>query len=515
MNNKFTLEHLKFLYSQGQFSQIIKNARAFRKTNPKNAAVFTILGVTFASQNMLEQAIDCFNKVTVINPKSAEAHNNLAKALKDFGEHAKALKSFERAIELNPEYIIAHLGLGSVLINLYRIEDSIKSFKKVLELQPDNLKCQAYLAQAYMNLGRLDEARATVRKILEIEPAFAEAHQNLSIMHRYKDENDQHIKDMQAQLGHRNLSSEQRVFLNFGLGKAFADLKKYDHAFNYWKEANAIQKTSSGYKYEFDQGIFDRIDQVKKFIPPIKSKISDDLKPVFILGMPRSGTSLVEQILSGHSAVHAAGEMDYLGHAIKKYCWDTPNISTAMIESARKYYLTQINQMGISKPIFTDKMPLNFRWICFIRSLFPNAKIIHLKRHPMAVCFSNFRNYFPALGMSYTYDLEDIGRFYLQYDSLMSYYCEEYKDDIITVDYVDLTQSPREQIEKLLADLGLEWEESCLKIEDNNRAVKTVSNIQIRDKIYTKSSEEWKNYETDLMPLRDMLKPVLERQGWD
>jgi len=515
MNKKLSLENLKFLYSQGKFSEIIKQAHTFRKANPKNAGVFTILGVTFASQNMLEQAIDCFKQVTVINPASAEAHNNLAKALKDFGEHAKALKSFEKAIELNPKYILAHLGMGGVLVNLYRMEESVEAFKKVLKLQPSNLKCQAYLAQAYMNLGRMDEARTMLQKILEIDPSFAEAHHNFSVMHRYKDENEQHIKDMKIQLQQKNLSSEQKVFLNFGLGKAFADLKKYNHAFDHWKEANAIHKTSSGYRFEFDQGIFDRIDHMKKSIPPLKSKISDDFMPVFILGMPRSGTSLVEQILSGHSSVHAAGEMDYLGHAIKKYCWDTPNISTAMIESARKYYLTQINQMGISKPIFTDKMPLNFRWICFIRSLFPEAKIIHLKRHPMAVCFSNFRNFFPALGMSYTYDLKDIGSFYQQYDRLMSYYYKEYKDGIITVDYVELTQNPRQEIERLLADLGLEWEESCLKIEDNSRAVKTVSNIQIRDKIYTKSSEEWKNYETELAPLLNMLKPILQRDGWE
>ena len=159
-------------------------------------------------------------------------------------------------------------------------------------------------------------------------------------------------------------------------------------------------------------------------------------------------------------------------------------------------------------------MPLNFKWISIIRAIFPDAPILHLKRHPMAVCFSNFRYFFQSHGMRYSNDLMDIGRYYLAYDQLMQRHMADHGDAITTIDYEALTQNPKQHIESLLKTLGLEWQDACLNIEKNKRSVKTVSNVQIRSSIYTKSSEEWQNYEDQLKPLKDMLMPVLDRDGW-
>jgi len=514
MRHKPDPEQLKQLYLQGRFDEIVRNAKAFSKANPKNHVVFTILGVAFAKSGLTKSSVECFRRVVRLCPDSAEAFNNLGNALRSQGQHKDALLAFDQAIQLKPDYAQAHNGRASTLSDLDNFEECIKSFEKVLELDPKHVMAMDNLGQAYQNLGDFSKAENMYRLAIEIEPGYAEAHYHLSQVHRYTVE-DGHFEQMQARFRENHPDIKEKVFLNFALGKACADIRDYDRAFEHWAAGNSAFKMKIGYHPEKDEVIFQRIRGWSEKLPKLDHEDISELKPVFILGMPRSGTSLVEQILSGHSRVHAAGELVHLARGVDKFCADKDHLTRQMLKNIRSYYRQNISGMGQGKQFITDKTPLNSRWIGLIRTIFPDARIIHLKRHPMAVCFSNFRYFFQSEGMSYSNSLDDIGRYYLQYDKLMEFWYEKYPGDIITVDYARLTENPRGEIENLLSRLDLEWQESCLEIEKNQRAVTTVSNTQIRSKIYAKSSEEWRHYEAHLAPLKKMLDPILKRQGWE
>jgi len=325
---------------------------------------------------------------------------------------------------------------------------------------------------------------------------------------------------MQSVLAMPNPSAKETVLINHGLGKAHADLKDYHKAFEYWQAGNRAFKDVIKYDFSEDQEVFDRLHQWADHLSSSGVSLGAlgamRRQPIFILGMPRSGTSLIEQILSGHSTVYAAGELDAMGLAVRKNALSPPQskLNKAMLKTIRDFYISDINALPTDCGIITDKMPLNFKWISMIRAILPNAPILHLKRHPIAVCFSNFRYFFQSHGMRYSNDLMDIGRYYLAYDQLMQRHMADHGDAITTIDYEALTQDPKHHIEALLEKLGLEWQDACLKIEDNKRSVKTVSNVQIRSSIYTKSSEEWQNYEKELQPLKELLMLILERDGW-
>ncbi|MGC6485959.1 MAG: tetratricopeptide repeat-containing sulfotransferase family protein, partial [Candidatus Puniceispirillales bacterium] len=448
------------------------------------------------------------------NPKSAEAHNNLANALLNYGETYLALQGFERAIALNSTYDIALFGKAAALAGLNRTQEAIDGYRQAIAIQPNRPKWQVALGEAHQSLGEFDEARSEFQKAVDLDQHYAQAHYSVAAVTKYEDTDDEHIKQMVSQLNHPKNNPTQKMFLNFGLGKAYADCKDYKKAFDHWQMANTMQKSTSGYQFAIHKDLFDNIPELCARLPDINHNNPTDKAPIFIIGMPRSGTSLVEQILSGHSKVSAAGELDYIGHAVNRYIWDRGAVTKAKLIAVRDYYIKRLGEINIDTPIFTDKMPTNFRWIGLIQSIFPKAKFIHLKRHPMAVCFSNYRNYFQANGMGYTNDQDDLARFYLCYEELMRHWYETCGDIIIPVDYVRLTEDPRGETEALLEKLGLDWEDDCLNIEKNKRAVRTASNTQIRGKIYSGSSEEWKNYEQFLSPMLTRLEPLLKDQGW-
>lgn len=505
---------LRQLFAQGKFRKIAEVAKPAAKTFPANPVVMTILGFSFAQIGNLISAIHYFEKSVALNPRSAEAHNNLGKSLLDSGEGKRALECFDRAIALNNTYARAWFGKASVQTRLNMPREAIESYRKSLSFEPNNPKCLVALGEAHQSLGEFDDALEQFNKALALNPTYAEAHYSVAAVTKYQHADDDHIRVMQKQLNHPKAETGQKVFLNFGLGKAHADLKDHKTAFSHWQKANTLQSTVLGEKFSGHQEVFDRIPQLFSNLPQISPGEWEDKSPIFIIGMPRSGTSLVEQILSGHSKVEAAGELDYIGLGVNRYIWDKGDVTAAKMEATRNFYFKRVSELGITSPIFTDKMPTNFRWVGLIKAIFPKAKVIHLKRHPMAICFSNYRNFFPAAGMSYTYDQDDLARFYLCYDALMQHWYDTCGDIIIPVDYAALTEDPKRQTKDLLKKLGLDWEDDCLNIENNTRAVRTTSNTQIRGKIYSGSSEEWRNYQEFLKPMLKRLDPLLKDQGW-
>ena len=296
----------------------------------------------------------------------------------------------------------------------------------------------------------------------------------------------------------------------FAMGKIQLDTGSFDSGFKYLKIGNSIKKKKLNYNIKSSIDIFVKIknsfNNLKLNNQFINS--SKNTKPIFILGMPRSGTSLVEQIVSSHSRVYGAGELEFLDKAIQYTDWKKKKIKNKDIKKIRELYLSEINLIS-RLPYTTDKMPLNFQWIGFIINSFPEAKIIHLNRDPMAVCWSNYKINFSTKGMAFSFNLVDVAKYYNLYEDLMNFWELKFPKKIYNISYEKLTENQEEETKKLLNYLDLEWEDNVLNFYQNKRIVKTASNTQIRQKIYQDSSKEWKKFEKWLQPIKKNLKSII------
>jgi len=412
MNKKTHIDQLRMLFHKQQFQMIEKQADQFKKNNPKSFDMMTILGVTFSQLGKLEKAMLHFEQALHVKPDSPQSHNNLGNSQRKLGLLHKSLCSYEEALKINPEYTEALNGRGGVLMDLGQIDDAINSYQKVMTLAPDHPEAPVNLVYAYIANGDFDLAKEMLEDLLAKNPRHADAHHQFSRIHRYH-KGDPHLEAMEQALKAPNRSLKETVLIHHALGKAHADLKNHKTAFDHWTKANHTFKSSIGYEFQKVQKVFDNIKKWEDVASHHRFDAPLDKRPIFILGMPRSGTSLVEQILSGHSKVYAAGELESLGRNTRLIPFSAKRISKSILKQISQGYIEELRYLPTDKTLITDKMPLNFRWIGIIRAIFPEAPILHLKRHPMAVCFSNFRNFFRAEGVSYSHDLMDIGRFYL------------------------------------------------------------------------------------------------------
>jgi len=348
---------------------------------------------------------------------------------------------------------------------------------------------------------------------LKCNPNYAEAHKNLSSLKNYKN-GDPQILLMQEAVSNPEITDKDRKYLCFALAKVNEDLDNKDDLFNYLNEGNRLRKEELGYSIEYDRKEFATIKEIFSIQHPVVdiTNLSEQSKiqPIFIVGMPRSGTTLVEQILASHSKVYGAGEQDTLRklaskllskHSTKAIQQHKSPFSKDTITSIRKEYLATLSSLDVPERIITDKMPDNFKWIGLILSALPEAKIIHLIRDARATCWSNYKSYFTRKGIGFAYDFSDLAEYYQLYSDLMRVWHQHYPEKIYDLCYEELTENQEEETQKLLHYCGIDWEEQCLAFHENNRPIITLSALQVRQKMYQGSSEAWKKYENYLQPL--------------
>jgi len=295
-----------------------------------------------------------------------------------------------------------------------------------------------------------------------------------------------------------NISEEQRCHINFGLAKACEDLGDFEQAFVHYSEGNVLRKKLLNYDISQDVELFKQIKSnysqiVKNSLEP--DKLSKNVMPIFIFGMPRSGTTLVEQIISSHSQVTGAGELTFasqFGAAIAQGLSDS-NIDSLL--NFREKYLIKLQDVGNGNLIVTDKMPQNFLYMGLLAAAFPEAKIVHVKRNPAAVCWANYKQYFEDRGLGYCYELDDIISYYRLYANLMEFWEMKLPNRTYNLDYELLTTNQDDETKKLIQHLGLNWENKCLSPQNNRRSVATASNMQVRQKVYQGSSQKWRKFE--------------------
>ena len=386
-------------------------------------------------------------------------------------------------------------------------EDLINVYKKILKLDNNNVKTIYNLGSAYLFLGDINKGRECFEKAIQIDKSHVPSLRNYVSITKINKENKIFKKLEDIDLN--NINNENKILLNNALSKGYFDLDNVKKGFNYLNESNLIKKNISKFSIKKQEIQFQNI---KKFFLDCESLNTNfdskiESNPLFIVGMPRSGTSLLEQILSSHSKIHGAGELNFLQKVIYKKGLKKTNNMNDYFSDIRKYYYNQITK--ISKNSFIiDKLPINFKWIGFILKSFPEAKIIHIKRNPMAVCWSNYKTHFFDSGMDFSLDQKEVAIYYSLYLNIIKFWKEIFKDKILDINYEDFVLNFKEQTKSILDYLDLEWEDQIKNYTTNKRAISTASFQQVREKIKKNTSDDWKMYRKYLTDIEGTLKDL-------
>jgi tetratricopeptide (TPR) repeat protein len=446
------------------------------------------LGRVLQEQSRFEDAIECFQRALTLEPDNAHSYFLLGGALAPAARTFEAVDAYRRAIEINPKHAAATLGLGHVLKTVGRQGDSIQAYRKCIELKPDN-------GESYWSLANLKTYKF----------------------------NDADIQAMTAQVDNGALYDQSEVNFLFSLAKAYEDRNDYDNAWHYYQAGNAKQRMLE--QYDPVRNEVNADDAVAVFSGEFLQETGRggnlDGSPIFIVGLPRSGSTLIEQVIASHSQVEGTSELPYIGkvstslninradginypHAVRELrARHLQTLGSDYLDAARLHRVE-------GKPRFIDKMPNNFPNIGFIHLILPNAKIIDARRHPLDACLGCYRQLF-AKGQTFTYDLTDIGEYYLQYQRLMDHWHEVLPGRVLTVQYEDVVSDFDNQVGRILEYCDLPWEDACVRFHETDRPVRTASSEQVRLPIYTTAVNFSKNYEKHLGELTEVLEPVLNR----
>ncbi len=439
---------------------------------PDNPNYLLSRGVSFAAMLRWQEAMADYRRVIAICPDAAEAYNNLGNSLHAQGELDEAVEAFRRALALNPDYLDARVHLGHAL----------------------------------KMTGDLGAAETAYRQVLAKAPERADVYRSLSSIKRFQDIEDSDLQQMQSLCQSESISATSAMHLHFALGKAAEDLQQFSSAFQHWRTANQLVRASYEYDIETDVELVCSIKTVFEsavFAQPSAGQ-QIDARPIFIVGLPRSGTSLVEQILASHTQVAGAGEVGVLRQLIDSQL-EFPTVAccdSAMIDKLAQSYLQRMSFFNTcSKERGTDKTLFNFFYIGMIRLMFPQASVICCWRDPLDTGLSCYRQYFPDIHR-FVNDLYEIGRFYGLFADLMAHWHEQLPGFILDLQYEELVADQQGQTRRLLEFCGLPWEDRCLDFHLTKRAVKTISTTQVRQPLFQTAVAQWKNYSAELDELR-------------
>ena len=495
------------LKALGKLDEAEASYRKAIALKPDYAEAHSNLGVTLKELGRLDEAEASFRKAIALKSDYAEAYSNLGNALRELGRLDDAETSLRQAIALKPDFAEAHYNLGNTLKVLGRLDEAEATYRKAIAQKPDFAEAHNNFGNTLQELGRLDEAEASLRQAIAIKPDYAEAQRNLATMKKFSSEDEQFCQ-MHALYRDPASSEKNRCHICFALAKATEDLEDYATAFQFYAEGNALRKKQLGYEKAQDKKLFERLKATypriagHTFEPTI---VANEPAPVFIVGMPRSGTTLVEQISSSHPLVTGAGELPLVSQFGGSLAVGQSPADSKALAIFREEYLSALKQRSEGNAIVTDKMPHNFRFLGLIATALPEAKIIHVKRDSAAVCWANYTQYFANDSLGYCYSLDDILYYHHLYQDLMQYWYQALPDRIYDLDYDGLTENQEEETRELIDHLGLEWDDACLSPQDNTRGVATASAAQVRQKVYQGSSEKWKRYQPFLNSALDHL----------
>ena len=523
------------------------------RLEPDYAEAHNGLGATRLAEERNEEAAACLAEALRLQPDYARAHNNLGLALGGQGRFDDAVASFRAALALEPDYAEAHLNLGQMFFEEDRLEEAEARYRDALRLKPDHSKARIRLAKLFVErdefdaaleiyqkildaspdsvpvlvgkagalqrMGDFDAAYAIVRPLVDAGPAAPGVAALFGELSRRFDCRDEAVDLLEKTLAGPDLSSDGRRMLHFALGSLYDGLDAFDDAFRHYAEGNALRPTPfdpakvvAATRRWIDFFSKERLARLPR------ARNESDI-PVFIIGMPRSGTSLVEQILDCHPAVFGAGELSDIGRLIEDLgaasgkdgedlddlaAVDQGAFDQAALDAAAAQHLDRLRALGGEALRVTDKMPYNFQHLPLISLLFPRARVIHCVRDPLDTCLScYFQNF--ARGNFHAFDLRHVGLFHVHYQRLMRHWRAVLDIPMLEVRYEEHVAEPERVAREMLDFLGLEWDPRCLRFHESKRVVKTASRDQVRRPIYTRSAGRWRHYEHHLGPLKEAL----------
>lgn len=511
------------------------------------AEPFNYRGLSFEKLGRLPEALASFETAIALKPDYAEAYGNRGTVLKELNRFDEALVSYDRAIALKPDSAEALNNRGIVLVELQRFDDALASYDRAIALRPNDpevfnnrgivlreLRCwdkavanletalalKPDLVDAYVNLasvlqdlGQLQQAQECYQQAIRLDPNVAAAHFGLAVFKEFS-KGDPDLAAMEALAAKTDgLTKTDRIQLDFALGKAYADLKDYKRSFAHLLAGNAAKRETINFDEMATFALFDRIEAI--FTPDWiaqNSGYGDSSRlPIFILGMPRSGTTLIEQVIASHPMVHGAGEVGLFEHVVSgvrgaegqtvPYPERLATLNSEALRQIGSRYIDGLCTLAPGAERVTDKTLSNYLHVGLIHLVLPEAKIIHAVRNPLDTCISCFSKLF-TVGLTYTYDLGELGRYYKRYERLMAHWRRVLPGQrLLEVRYEDMIGDFEAQARRIIDYCGLPWDPRCLAFHKTNRPVRTASATQVRQPIYTTAVGRWRVYEEHLEPL--------------
>ena len=514
-----------FFESNKSYSELYKGIRhvkagrnklaeeAYKKVLKKdnnNVDALRLLGLLAFKKNNYPIAEKLFIRAIQLNPTFKLLWENLAKCFRLQNKFKHAQKAFENLLKLDPNNLEAMGALGTIHIRLSNFDEGIQIYQNLLKQNNKNPRVHLSLGHAQKTVGNRSESEQSYINAIKNFPLCGEAYWSLANLKTYKFSYKQ-IKSMESALK-ENIHDLEKIQMLFALGKAHESNKNFDVSFKYYEEGNWLHRKTLDYNAQENS---DSINKTIKFFNKNTNKLNFDAgnktkDPIFILGLPRAGSTLIEQILSSHSIIEGTQEhhnIMTIGRKIRSIN-NTDNYTDSLFdlkdEDIHKYGNKYINETMWSrkeKNFFIDKMPNNFPYIGLIKMILPNAKIIDARRNPLDGCLSCFKQFF-AKGQHFTYDLDDIARYYKDYEKIMLFWNTIFPDSIYKIVYEDVIENPESEVKKLLNYLELDFEESCMDFYKSKRPVKTASSEQVRQPIYKSGVNYWKNYDSNLTVLK-------------
>lgn len=486
-----------------------------RPMTPAQALRFRQAGQAHAAGD-LAFAESVYRGLLAEKVRQPQLFNNLALVCSATGRDAEAVDLLQKALAVDPGYPDARMHLGALYERQGRIDRAVKQYERLLSAQPGNYVARYLLANLYKARGDLAEASSQYLKVLEQKPDYTQAHFTYAGVHTYTGPDDPHLAAMIDLYRGGTVTGDGRIHLAFALAKAFEDLGDHARAFEHLEQGNTLRSRKYDYSIEGDRELVENIieafsvEAVRALDVP--GQASD--RPIFIVGMPRSGTTLVERILASHSEVYGGGELEHLfALGVSRFLRGSGQVRFAPLASypgdawasLGAAYLARIDQLDSRSGRLTDKLPMNFLMIGLIRIALPNAKIVHCVRDPRSTCLSIYKQNFSTENYRFAYDLRAVAGYYRLYARLMAHWQRVFPGAIYDVEYESLVRDPERQIRALLAACDLEWQPSCLDFHRSDGAVKTASFSQVRRPMYESSLKLWERYAAYLGPMFEEL----------
>ncbi|PWU09681.1 MAG: hypothetical protein C5B51_05800 [Terriglobia bacterium] len=487
---------------------------------PDYAEAHNNLGLGFAAEGRNDEAVAHYERAVILKPDYADAHYNLGVALAALGRNDEAIAHYEQALHFRPYYAEAHNNLGILLAASGQSDSAVAHYQHALAVKPHFAEAHNNLGNVLKSLGQLGTALAHYGRAIALRPAYAEAHYGRAGIKKFR-QGDSDLAALEALANGNVLPANKMGLVHFALAKALEDCGDYRRAFEHLHKGNGLKRTRIDYNEATTLKLFQHHSEVFQgsLFERFGGEGDPSSVPIFVVGMPRSGTTLVEQILASHPQIHGAGELQYLEETacavlkaydpLFRYPECVPHLDGTILRRIGQCYLARLPVAPAGKTRIVDKLPGNFLNIGLIHLALPNARIVHTLRHPIDTCISCYSQLF-AQGQYFSYDLAELGRYYRAYHRLMAHWRSVLPpSSFLDVSYENVVNDLEGEARRLISYCGLPWDDRCIKFHETARVVKTASSVQVRTPLYRSSLERWRRYEANIDPLLQELRDVI------